>query len=413
VLLTTKPRSALSASELEAMLGSLGQKLDQMGIETQPEVANRILRLVSDPNAGLRKHADVVKSDPALTGRLLRLANSAFFAQRQPVTNLERACVLLGLERLKAISLGFYLSKGAAGDANGIISRRVWGESVYRACLASELARTIAPRFAAEAFIVGLMLDSGIPLTHKLLAKQAASIFEKTEPPTRLFKEEYGTLPFTHVDVVTALARRFRLPELIAKPLEWHHVQPAPTDTPSPVQMLHRVSYYVGAIQLDVGALGEPAPKDDAPLSGVAEKMLGIRSDRLGGMVKAAGAEYGAVIQMFNEVADSMGNMADHAERIHVQLTGVLDQALADQFRKETERAGQVFELGEQHVEVELDALGRVAAYLKDSSGIRLLSCTLDRGDLDVQQIYEALGIEDATDQQTYELQDFLKLLAA
>ncbi len=412
--MNTKPRSAISASELEVLIEELGQKLDSVGIETQPEVANRILRLVSDPNAGLRKYADVVKSDPTLTGRLLRLANSAYFAQRQPVTNLERACVLLGIERLKAISLGFYLSRSTAGkQAGGGISRRIWGESVYRACLASELARTIAPRFAAESFVIGLMLDSGVPIVHKLLGPKAAAILEKKEPPTRVFKEEYNTLPYTHVDAVTALARRYKLPDLIAKPMEWHHAQPAPTENPAPVQMLHRVAYYIGAIQLDGGAINDAKPKDDAPLSSIAEKMLGIRSDRLGTIVKSAGQEYGAVIQMFTDVADSVGNMADLSERIHMQLTGVLDQTLADQFRKETERAAQVFELGEQRVEVELDAHGRVAAYLKDTGGVRLLSCTLDRGDTDVLQIYEALGIEDATETQTVELRDFLKLLAA
>src|SRR5689334_2751536 len=104
-----KPRSELSGAEVDDLLGALEGRLHTVGIESQPEVAARIVELVSDPDAGLRQYADVVRADAALSGRLLRLANSAFFAQREPVTSLDRACVLLGLDRLKAVSLGFQL----------------------------------------------------------------------------------------------------------------------------------------------------------------------------------------------------------------------------------------------------------------------------------------------------------------
>src|SRR5215468_4195680 len=86
-----KTRNLLSAGEVDALLAALEGRLQGVGVETQPEVAARILDLIADPGAGLRQYADVVRADAALSGRLLRLANSAFFAQRQPVTNLDRA----------------------------------------------------------------------------------------------------------------------------------------------------------------------------------------------------------------------------------------------------------------------------------------------------------------------------------
>ena len=75
-----------------------------------PQVAARLLELAADPNAQIRDYVDAIKTDWALTGRVLRLANSAFYAQRQPVTRLDRALIVLGVERAKAICLGFYLS---------------------------------------------------------------------------------------------------------------------------------------------------------------------------------------------------------------------------------------------------------------------------------------------------------------
>src|SRR5690606_18605990 len=88
-----KPRSTLTAAEIDALMADLGRRLEGVGVETQPEVAAKVLSLVSDPNSGLRQFAEVIKADPALSGRMLRLANSALFAQYEPVTNLERACV--------------------------------------------------------------------------------------------------------------------------------------------------------------------------------------------------------------------------------------------------------------------------------------------------------------------------------
>src|SRR5205085_4261819 len=131
---------------------------------------------------------------------ILRLANCAFFAQRQPITNLDRSCVLLGVDRLKSVALGFYLSRAAAGDPRQSLSRRIWGQSVYRACLSAELARQLAPTRAAESFIIGLLLDAGIPLVARLLGRPALAILHNDDPPARQFKAESDHLPFTHVD---------------------------------------------------------------------------------------------------------------------------------------------------------------------------------------------------------------------
>jgi HD-like signal output (HDOD) protein len=145
-----KPRSALTPPEVVELQAEIDRRLTGLGLPTQPAVAARILALVANPDAGLKQYADVLRHDAALTGRLLRLANSAYFAQIKPVTTIERSCVLLGLERLKAVSLGFYLSRAAATDPNHVLSRRVWTQSVLRACLAAEMARVTCPGYSAD-----------------------------------------------------------------------------------------------------------------------------------------------------------------------------------------------------------------------------------------------------------------------
>jgi HD-like signal output (HDOD) protein len=402
-------RSTLTATEVDALLSDLGRRLEGVGVETQPEVAAKVLDLVSDPQAGLRQFAEVIRADQSLAGRMLRLANSAYFAQRQPVTNLERACVLLGLERLKALSLGFYLSRAAAGDRNNAISRRIWGEGVYRACLGAEVARHTCTPHAPEALVIGLMMDAGVPIIARLMGQAAMSIIDGDTMPAKQFRAEFETLPYTHVDVVAAMVRRWKLPDLLRRPIECHHTPPTDLDKKDATSVLHRLAYYVGSIRLDPGCV----PGEQTPLPSSAERLLGLTTDRLGDIVRRASGEYGAMCDLFREVADSVGDVDVMAERVQRQLIEVIDQGIAAQVAAETRQAGGSFRIADHRVDIELDRQGLATAYLNDAEGNRLLSYAFRPGAEPATAVLEALGVEAVKPADAAALDAFLKSLAA
>lgn len=404
-----KVRSALSATEVVELHAEIDRKLSGMGVETQPAVAGKILSLVSDPQSGMRQYADVVKHDAALTGRLLRLANSAYFAQVKPVTTLERACVLMGLERLKAVSLGFYLSRAAASDPNQVLSRRVWGESVLRACLASELARLLMPSHVAEAFTIGLMLDAGLPLAHRLMGKPLERIVESGEPPAQQFTVEFEGLPFTHVDVVAVLMRRWSLPELLSRPIEWHHTPPGDAERREPVHVLHRVAYTAGSVLLT----RTPVPRVGRMIEGVAGGTLKLPPDAVASAVRKATEEYAAVRVVFRDVADRVDDLASMAERVHAQLVSVMDESMIAGMRDDAGGGPARFTVAGHCIEIETERDGRAVAYLRDERGERLISHTFERGRLEAMTLLDALGIEPPPPGETQELERHLRSLAA
>lgn len=407
-----KPRAFLSAAEVDALYAQLDKKLDSVGIETQPEVAARVLKLVSDPQSGLKQYADVIKSDPAISGRLLRLANSAFFAQRQPVTGLERACVLLGLERLKAVSLGFYLCRAAATDAGHALSRRVWGEGVYRACLAAEIARDVCPTHAPEAFVIGLMLDVGVPITYKMLGPSYLKMLEEQRTPTRQYREEFQSLPFTHVDVATALMRRWRMPEVLGRPIERHHTAPVETGggpVVSPLQKLQRIAYYVGSLQLEASS----EPKDAAPMPLTAERVLGLRPDRLAAIVGKSSGEYSAMAELFRDTADSLSDVGQVADRVQHQLIEIIDKTMAKQFLDETARGAERFAVGAHSIEIEVGGPDEAVAYLSDANGKRLISHVFHPRSDRAESVLDALGLDEVNHEDAAMLTDYLRSLAA
>lgn len=404
-----KPRCELTACEVGELLDWLALKVEGQMLRTQPEVGARVLELANDPDAGLNDFAMVVRTDQALSGRLLKMVNSAYYAQRQPVTAIERACVLLGLDRLKAIVLGFVLSRSAA-DPTCKLSRRIWGESIFRASLAAQLTPAGACGRAGEGFIVGLMLDAGVPLMAQLLGGSYLRLYEECNTPAGLFERECAELPYTHVDVIKALMRYWGLPEVLARPIEWHHTQPGESDRPEPIYKLQRVAFYVGSLTLrDGGAV----PAGSVPNRATAERVLGVTPERLRELVGKAMLEYSAILDLFGDVADSIENMDQLAERAHIELVETVDGFVRRCVQSEQASVPESLMVGDNRVEIEHTHDGACVAFLYDSDGMRLVSYRFMPSAEDAPSLLAALGLDEIDDASASHLEQLLCRLAA
>ena len=410
-----KQRNLLSASEVKELHQNLDSRMEKVGIESQPEVVLRLLDLSTRRDAQLLDYAKVIKADHAISGRVLKLSNSALFAQRTPVTNLERACLLLGIERLKAVSLGFHLSRAASAGGEKEISRQVWGQSVFRACMAAEAARQIAPSLVAEAFVVGLMMDAGIPLMRRLLGDSYAATFAECAAPTALYRREFDTLPFTHVDVVTTLVRKWRFPELLARPLELHHTRPAETAKDDPVSRLHRIAYVVGSLALEQSDPGHASLMHAAQAGGIvtAQRVLRVNDEEMAKVVQGAVNEYQVLIDVFAEVASAVGNLEELAGRIQTGLINALDRGVVESLAKEAAPTSNRLVVRGQFIEIVREPDGALVAFVSDATGQRVVSHRLSRSGETPQSLCDALGLESPGGDDATRIAERLKLLAA
>jgi len=388
----------------------LDTRLATVGIPTQPEVATRILELVGRQDSQISDYVKIVRMDAALTGRMLRLVNSAHYAQREPVTSLDRACALLGIEKLKSFTLGFYLSRAAATDPSAQLSRQVWGQSVFRACLAAELARRITPRIATEAFVVGLMLDAGVPLMARLLGDEFLSLVERRVGPSKLFVSEFQGLSYTHVDVVTVLLKRWKMPALLARPIEWHHTRPGESAKPDDHTTLQRIAYYVGAIDLVPSAKSVLEP---APLSIMGTRVLGVTGDMLSETVRRASAEYLTASSMFAQVADEVADMEGLSARVHNQLTDLLDVSAAASLVQESAPGRESFRLGGLRVELSREAEGNAIACVFDSTNKAIIAHRFSPTGMDACGLREAIGLDSSPDDDGDRIDTYLRSIAA
>jgi HD-like signal output (HDOD) protein len=95
------------------MLHEQFEELKNSGkLPTPSGVGLRILVLTRSEDCSLDDIAKVVQADPALTGRILKLANSALAGGLQPATHVREAGVRLGLRTVCSVALGFSLISG-------------------------------------------------------------------------------------------------------------------------------------------------------------------------------------------------------------------------------------------------------------------------------------------------------------
>jgi HD-like signal output (HDOD) protein len=189
-----------------------------------PKVAIEVLGLAEEPDVALPALAKLISQDAALVARTLKTVNSPFYGLSHTVSTIDHALVVLGLEGVKTIVLGLSLVQNlkkhrARGEFDHVA---YWRRSLY----AATAARVLAERFGAppeEAFLSALLMDVGMLALDQVLGKDYAELSERAAGHAGLPALETARLGMTHADVAGVLAEQWKLPELLAQPMRYHH----------------------------------------------------------------------------------------------------------------------------------------------------------------------------------------------
>src|SRR5215472_3109541 len=106
-----------------------------------PPVATRLLGMLDQDWVGFDRVADLILSDPMLTGSILRHANSAEFALSAPITNVKQALTTLGQDRTREITLTAATAVYARSAPRTAEMQRCWRHTVATGLLAQEISR--------------------------------------------------------------------------------------------------------------------------------------------------------------------------------------------------------------------------------------------------------------------------------
>ena len=194
-----------------------------------PTAYVRIRELVADPDSSMADVAQVITNDPALTTRILRIANSAYMGLVTKVDTIQRAVQVLGMNQVHHLAL----ATSAIGALNKIQNPVLdmldfWRRSIYAAVFARIVAEDVGFKPAERLFVCGLLHDIGHLVLAARLPKVLQPLMEQallTQRPLHALEREL--LGFDYADVGAALMRRWQLPDALLAPVALH-TRPSP-----------------------------------------------------------------------------------------------------------------------------------------------------------------------------------------
>ncbi len=135
-----------------------------------PRVCAQLAELTAQHAADARQLADLIQSDPALTGEIMRAANSPVLRPRSPIVSLQQAVSWLGVAEVRNIAMVVML-RGEVFVAPGHEpeSEQLWREAWLSGLWAKEIARQ-RRKHVESAFLAALMHRTGAALALKILS---------------------------------------------------------------------------------------------------------------------------------------------------------------------------------------------------------------------------------------------------
>ena len=196
-----------------------------------PSVCRDVVQILNEEDYELSDLLKVLEMDPVITGKLMGLANSAFFGS-QEIHSLEQAVVKMGGQRVMNLALAM-LANEALGEAQeaGLNLGQFWAESLCLAWWSNEIALALQrhePSEAAEdqpknAYLIGLLAHIGLLLLAALRPKEMATlepILRECQNLSEQDASEKRALGINRFEASAVLLAHWSLPGPVVKTLQ-------------------------------------------------------------------------------------------------------------------------------------------------------------------------------------------------
>lgn len=233
-------------------------KIQSTNIPMLPELATRVISLVSDPDVTISHLAQVIAKDQVLTTRLLSLANSAYYASSSDISSVPEAIMRVGSLAVRNLAVTLCVTSRMA-------DRRIYGDQgqalVHHGIGTAYLARLVADEAdeaAEQAFLCGLLHDIGklviLKWRHDHLKRTGEAI------DAEVFA---ALMAARHAEVGSMALRRWGLPPDLESPVLYHHDYASAGDERPMAAVIylanrlsHRYGFGCDAVEFD--ALADP-----------------------------------------------------------------------------------------------------------------------------------------------------------
>lgn len=234
-------------------------------VPSPPDLYFAVVRALNAPERDLDDVSRKAAQDPAMTARLLQVANSAALGLRHEVASVGEAINFLGLQTTRSlILLAHTFSYCDRSKASGFSIERLWQHSLLTGALAQRIAREegAGPKIREQAFLAGVLHDIG----ELLFAVNMPAEYQRAIKLARESWDGGARMPFwqieaefigvSHADLGAELMARWNLPLPVVEAIALHH-RPAPMISKgfSPLAAVHAADVLANELEPSTDSL--------------------------------------------------------------------------------------------------------------------------------------------------------------
>jgi putative nucleotidyltransferase with HDIG domain len=215
-------RRMLTSKELHEKIAKI------TALPSPPDMYEKLVAELQSESVAMKKVADLISQDVALTAKMLQMVNSAFFGLPRRVESPLQAVNLLGLDVVQGLVLtAGVFSQFEGPEVPGLSIDRIYNHSVAVGTAANRIAKTIGleQRVTEDALMAGLLHDIGklIQLMH--FSEEISSALKlAAETETSLPEAERQVMGVTHAELGAHLLSLWGLPDSILESVALHHL---------------------------------------------------------------------------------------------------------------------------------------------------------------------------------------------
>lgn len=183
-----------------------------------PFTVAKVLRITEDSKTCADDLAKVINVDSTITTHVMRIANTVFYLNRQPIENVKEAIVRIGFVETKRITIVMTVMDVVNSKLRTLGFSRIgfWYYSLATAIIAVEIVNKTKFFSSEEAFLGGLLHSFGIILWDEFFPEIFQNILEKTTSRRASFVDtELDTLQISQFDIVRELFQDWKIPSLV------------------------------------------------------------------------------------------------------------------------------------------------------------------------------------------------------
>ena len=225
-------------------------------LKTLPTVAIKVTQLANSESTTIQDFEEVIKLDPALVMRLLRLVNSPFFGLTSKVESLSKAVVFVGLKQLRnLVAVEAARDIFSDSDKNSDFSRRnLWINSATVAVLAQLISKRIFGQEGDDVFLAAILHDIGIIVEDQMVPEEfykACHAYVSGDQDL-LYSGEDKIIGTNHTKIGAVMAQDWKLTDQVVEAIRYHHDHTKSYPVPSAISILQLAEFMVCKLKYGV-----------------------------------------------------------------------------------------------------------------------------------------------------------------